>query len=288
MISKDDSFPKRSLQALASQDVFWTQFNEVNFYVEDEKKEHFYLKILQKLFYGVRISKIFPLGGKTRVVEQAATALDDKTRVFIVDNDFDSILNQVVDYKNLFYLKRYSIENYLIEEEAIYELTLEHDTTLSFENFQRTFNYSDFENDCVSVLQPLSCAFLTICRYSLGISYVGINPAHHCDVSSRPTRLKLELFNEFYGTIDARLKAKNVPMTMTEALDNSSQSISTGKECLERIPGHYLLVFLKYRLERTFKGYQMTLDSFMFRLAKNSKFESLEYLRKSISDYTTG
>ena len=73
-------------------DVFYTDFNDVNFYVEDGEQENLYEVILRKLFSGLKIARIFPLGGKTAVFQRAPSGHNDNIRNFrayIIDRDFD-------------------------------------------------------------------------------------------------------------------------------------------------------------------------------------------------------
>ena len=90
----NNGFPELSDSFLLGQDILYSQFNDINFYVEDTDQEHFYFNILIKLFPNVSFEKIFPLNGKDNVVIESKLTTDDKTKVYIVDLDFDEILNK--------------------------------------------------------------------------------------------------------------------------------------------------------------------------------------------------
>ena len=64
----NNGFPELSDSFLLGQDILYSQFNDINFYVEDTDQEHFYFNILSKLFPNVSFEKIFPLNGKDNVV----------------------------------------------------------------------------------------------------------------------------------------------------------------------------------------------------------------------------
>src|SRR6476620_3681297 len=120
MISKKESIPRKTESYLFAESVFFEQFNKVEFFFEDEKREELYYVILRKLFPDVQFQKIFCLNGKDSVIEKAETSKNKKKRIFIIDKDFDDLLGIVRhDLPNLFYLQKYSIENYYFEEEAI-------------------------------------------------------------------------------------------------------------------------------------------------------------------------
>ncbi len=58
-------------------------------------------------------------------------------------------------------------------------------------------------------------------------------------------------------------------------------------QALINIPGKYLLNFLKYRIEHLFGIPQMTLESFTYRLAKNSEFDELFFFKQRVTNYIT-
>lgn len=118
----NDVIPQMSENFRYSYDIFNLQFNEISFFVEDEYKEESYLCILRKLFPNIKFEHIYPLGGKNNVIEHASITVNEnnKRSIYIVDKDFDDILGtKKNNMENLFYLKKYCIENYLITEEAI-------------------------------------------------------------------------------------------------------------------------------------------------------------------------
>jgi hypothetical protein len=100
-------FPELTDSFLSGQDIFFGQFNEIEFYVEDTEQEHLYFNVLKKLFPDLKFEKIFPLNGKVNVVNESKLHVSNKKKVFIVDLDFDHILGTKLNYSNLFYLNKY-------------------------------------------------------------------------------------------------------------------------------------------------------------------------------------
>ena len=97
---------------LSGQDIFYLQFNEISFYIEDTDQEYFYFNILKRLFSDISFEKIFPLDGKGNILMDAQRNLGDRTKVYLADVDFDEILKVKQEFENVFYLDKYSIENY--------------------------------------------------------------------------------------------------------------------------------------------------------------------------------
>lgn len=91
----DSLIPVRSPDGLAALDIFYDEFNDVHFYVEDIDQENLYESILRKLFPEHTIARIFPLGGKPSVI--AHLSQSNSTRgIYILDKDFDDLLNKKI------------------------------------------------------------------------------------------------------------------------------------------------------------------------------------------------
>src|SRR4051812_46633890 len=109
-ITQEDSIPHKTDSYRLAESLFYRQFNDLDFYVEDSSQENLYWQLLRKLFGDIKITKIYPLGGKKNVIEFAKTHSSDLRSVCIVDKDFDALLGAMNNIGCLFYLKRYSIE----------------------------------------------------------------------------------------------------------------------------------------------------------------------------------
>lgn len=108
--------------------LFFSDFNDVNFFVEDKNKEYEYETILKRLFGDrYRISAIIAANGKQGVKEAFEEfGLNDqadvrKKNIFIVDGDFDRYVHceEMIDNPHFIYLKYYNIENYFIDQSAV-------------------------------------------------------------------------------------------------------------------------------------------------------------------------
>ncbi|MBO1361504.1 DUF4435 domain-containing protein [Acetobacter sacchari] len=127
MDNHESAFPQRSAGGLAAADIFYRNYNNFNFYVEDQDKENLYYEILRKIFPSLRFDKIFPLGGKSNIIVHARDSANASlpNRVYIVDKDFDDLLHKKETISNVFYLNKFCIENFLIQESALIEVIVE-------------------------------------------------------------------------------------------------------------------------------------------------------------------
>lgn len=275
-------FPETTSSFLKGQDILYSQFNNINFYVEDTEQENFYFVILKKLFPSVVFEKIFPLGGKNNVFDEAGLNIHNNKKVFIVDLDFDQILNQKKSQSNIFYLDRYSIENYLIEIDAIKEIIKEERPKLKDTDINTVFDLNSFMNESKNLFSDLIKYYLVIQKHSLGIENVDQDTARFCDFTKTPACLKASSLTAYHSRVESALNSTKPRLKLSRQLLNFNQHLNSIQNIINNIPGKYILNFLKYRIEHLFSYPQMSLESFTYRLAKNCSLTSLNFLKLQI------
>lgn len=111
--------------------LFYSDLNEINFFVEDKDKEFEYETIFERLFSKkYKIASIISANGKIGV-KKAFEEFGEKTidtqinNFYIVDGDFDRYINpeKMIDNKHFIYLEYYNIENYFLDEKAVYKFS---------------------------------------------------------------------------------------------------------------------------------------------------------------------
>lgn len=278
-------FPELTDSFLKGQDLLYTQFNDVSFYVEDVDQEYFYFHVLKKVFPNLSFQKIFPLNGKTNVVAEACQNVGNKGKVYIVDLDFDEILERKIDSVNLFYLDKYSIENYLIDKEAIYDLIKEHKTRWKDDDIELHFDYGQVVSHFSGALSDFAQIFLVIQFRSLGIEYFKMDPGRDFLIDNFIVRKKGQNFDSYTASVERQLKKKSKRYSLSSHVKRFKKHFGSGDARLKNIPGKYFLSLLKFALEKNKLINQMTADSFAVRLAKNCDFKKLSYLREEVSEY---
>ena len=94
---------------------FYSAYNDVDIYVEDRNLAGLYERVFTTLLpQGMKITAVIAMNGKLNVISEAKRLKSNSTRkrFFLVDGDFDWILDRSVRLKNLYYLKCYSFENF--------------------------------------------------------------------------------------------------------------------------------------------------------------------------------
>jgi hypothetical protein len=278
-------FPELTDSYLAGQDVLYQQFNEIEFYVEDIEQEHFYYNILKRLFVDIQFCKIFPLNGKNNVKDAAKLTIGNKKKIYIVDLDFDEILGIKEQIPNLFYLERYSIENYLFDKQAICELIREKNSKIKNHQIDAIFDYNNLLLKCKDLLSELSCCFILIQKFSLGKEYFGLNPARDFDLNNAGTNYRNNFITDYFLEIEALLKVVDRRYTLNAQINKLKHHYDSVQKIIINVPGKYLLNLIKHILENLNLIYQISLDSLTYKLSKECDTNDLNYLYININNY---
>lgn len=281
----DNNFPELTDSFLAGQDIMYSQFNSVDFYVEDLDQENFYFQILKKLFPLIKFEKIFPLNGKDNVKRESSLNVNVKNKIYIVDLDFDEILGWKVNNPNLFYLKRYSIENYLIDKKAIYEIIREKKPSLKNSEIETHLDYDDLISKSCECLVELTILFLIIQKHSLGLSYQTIEPNRDFDFDSNKPYYKGNIIADFRRDVESALKIKNKRYTLNAQCKNFKINFASFQSQISIIPGKYILSVIKNILQSKSLISQSPFDSFCYKLSKDINPDELEFLKTNILQY---
>lgn len=105
-------------------DMIDTDDSEIVVFVEDINKEYFYEKIFDRLFDNENmLLKPIGLGGKNKVISRfnENKEKDENDYFYLVDGDFDRYIGiELIEDDRFIYLEAYNIENYIIDENVVY------------------------------------------------------------------------------------------------------------------------------------------------------------------------
>jgi hypothetical protein len=280
------SIPFKTNAFLFGEDILYKQFNDVDFYIEDKDSENLYYVILKSLFSSISFEKIFPLNGKTNVIDQALLNVHDKNKVYLVDKDFDDILNIIVCNPNLFYLSRYSIENYLLEEEAIVEYIIENKPSTNRKDIHNDRIVESAVESIKDLLIELTCYFFIIMKYELGIKFIKMNPEQFIQLD--PPVFRPNVFSYFENDINRKLLETDNNLSLYNCVSDLKKS-GVIRNSIDDIyihcPGKYIVCFLKKAIEIKYHLRSTNTEEFCYRVAKNSKFSLLTDLKNRIESY---
>lgn len=287
MVTLEESIPTKSDSFLKGIDIFYTQFNDVNFYIEDEEQENFYHEIFRKLFPKIKLNKIFPLRGKDNVIEKSKRHIGDKKKVFLVDKDFDDLLGKKINQPNLFYLERYSIENYLLEDNSFKQYVVEEKPRTKQTTISKTFKFKECLQSACETFYELTILHLLIQERGINIKNTSLAPEQFCLFGSSIS-IKTAEINNHKADIQAKLSAIDKRLKVDNQVKKLKAKFNFKKfiDLLPHIPGKYLIKFFKCKIEHLFSLASRNIDSFIFRLAKTNDFSNLTFLKVAVNAYT--
>lgn len=281
MLSPAESIPTKSPAYLYAQSAFFTQFNDVDFYVEDSDQESLYYCILSRLFPKLTIEQISPLGGKAAVLEHAANNKTNRPSVYIVDKDFDDLLGTRTTIRSVFYLDRYCIENFVLETSAILRFIVSEKPTFTIDTANTTLDVALFLRKTIAELRSLFLDFFLVQKHALGLpnasmsvaQFARANPGWSIDpdkVAAYESKVIALL------PVSTRLEDERKKLASEFELTRRKQFVG------RNVSGKYLLALLLRRISRAFKVPGTDLSSARYRLAEYCTFSSLRGLRQEI------
>lgn len=109
-------------ESMLSYAALYSDYNDIDIFVEDKTLVGVYEYIFKRLIgNAARITSITPLNGRKGVLECARRLKSDRSRkrFFLLDGDFHWVKKRVPKIRDVYTLKCYSIENLIIEREAV-------------------------------------------------------------------------------------------------------------------------------------------------------------------------
>ena len=107
-------------------DAFYQDYVAAIFFFEDEHHEAVYERILMRLIPKLRSFQVICLGGKSKLIAKAKEVRPVGAKwLFVLDKDFDDLLGSIFVHEDVYYLRAFSLENYLVDLPGIISLAVE-------------------------------------------------------------------------------------------------------------------------------------------------------------------
>lgn len=138
--------------------MFFQYRNSIDIFTEDKQdSKEFYSALIKKLLKGtdIELNDVTPIGCKDDVIKSCKNDTDSsRKKLFIVDGDTNIIDDSFENHDNLFVLKAYCIENFLIDEESVCNYIYLSCGTKSITYIQDKLNYDIWlGNFCKSLIE---------------------------------------------------------------------------------------------------------------------------------------
>lgn len=283
MNRKEISFPQRSQGGLAATDVFYRNYNEIYFYVEDAGQENLYFSALSKLFHDIDFAKIFPLGGKPNVLKHAKDDTNSSIgkRVYILDKDFDDLLGTKENIPYVFYLDAFCVENYFLDEDAVVELVLESFPKLKRDDIREELSLDIVIPEIGESLKTLFALFFFVQLEKLEILNTSQKPEKFCKKGILWETCPKCIENYLKEALD-QCRARSISKPDENILEDFRLCAFRSAPTVNVVSGKFWLKMLFHYVKSKYTLSSITFDSFVFRVAKKCSLEELRYLVEEI------
>lgn len=264
--------------ALLNRVLFYSDYNDINIFVEDEYKEFIYENIFQRMFnYQIRINKILPMKGKPGVekaFQEYGCSYDGKSAIYLVDGDFDLVMGkEMVDSPNYIYLEKYDIESYYIDEKAVLKY-MAGKMKITQKNVLEKIEYSEWEDVTYEAMKELFINYMVAQDVFPKEKNVGLPPHSYFHKNGYVNTGKIE---EYINSLKCRIPDYDAKY---DSYKRKFETILFG-DTTRLVCGKYLLAslsnYLREKAKVTFKE-----DDFIYFLASSFDIKMLDFVKDRI------
>ncbi|BBT67428.1 hypothetical protein WP8S18E04_28120 [Aeromonas caviae] len=280
----------RSTAARLAVSKFYEDFNDIDVFIEDTALGYtkiFSILLSRTLSKNISLEKVFPLGGRGRVIDAAKNALKAKANrsaIYIVDGDLYLLCGEPDKLPdNVISLNKYCIENYLLDNDAISQVFYEETAEKSLEQINNEISLDRWIKDNVTALKKLFIWFAVSHKLKSGIPTVSIGYAKVCEQGN----ISLAKVDAICENINIQLMTQHDEYIITKTYNEVSDSINNDV-CFVK---HYVsakdfLLPLFFIKARTITGSKATNLSLKLRLAGLCDTADISKLINTISIIT--
>ncbi len=279
--------PAYSEGALQARDILFASVAKVHFFVEDQDQESLYTEVVERLFPNLDSFQVFPLAGKQNVLAHAQSTPEvglHAVRVYILDKDFDDVLQTMVVQKGVFYLDDYNIEQSIIDDHSLTRICIEERPRLRRADIRDRLAIDAAKSAWLPLLDKLHRAFALVQMHGLGIANTGIPPEKFCK-NGDPSALDPRLVDAYVDEVATALVECGALDSKRAYAEASRKIFSTGRLQIKHINGKFLARLCFHRMRRRRLVSNLTQDSMLMRCAGSSELKRLKALRARINRF---
>lgn len=257
-------------------DLFYVEFNEVNFYFEDQDQENLYEEIIKNLFPELKYSRVFPLHGKTSVLTHARQSKTDnniKNPIYIVDKDFDDLLGVMINDDRIFYLDRYCIENYLLDESALVKVLIETYPKAKKDEIKKKINLPQFYAASMDSLLPLFKLFYAVQKLGLGLKNCSAKPEEFT-LKGKPWSIDPEKIEKYFELLKTTTQNKKLNPPLTDPFNDFRTKLCNTIPSESLVSGKFIAAVMFHYIKSKYSLGSISFESFIYRTAKNHDYSN--------------
>lgn len=273
---------KYSFEGELARASLYSDFNDINLYVEDTNKEYEYETVLKRLLgEKYSITTIFGLGGKQAVKKaffENGEETAGKQNYYIVDGDFDRIISpeEMIDNSHFIYLKAYNIESYYIDEKACLKFAKGKLRQID-ENVLKRIDFNEWKKTIVSQSSKLFLCYCFLKKYHPETESVNRKSCLFIDSKTGFERIDGAYQNFIKSVI---LPLDNKYLEKIKQIDKKYKEIY-GSDYYNLICGKFLLDSLSFYLKsKGLKSFKH--EDLRWSLINDFDIKKLDYIKETI------
>lgn len=280
-----EGIPQYSIEAELAIPVLYKSYSNLIIYVEDTDRVNIYETILSRVLNKeIDFNSIRPTGGKTRMKEifSAADEQTFNTCFFIADLDFDKILNrEMIKHPNFIYLKRYSIENYLVDENVGIEF-VNGRLGRGKKRCKELLNFRAWLNELQILYKPLISLFVIVQKLEIGLPNSKTRAEEF--ITNSGWKVDKNKLRRYFQEVAKAFDQKGEKLIPQLLKTNREISEMYSKDYWRIIPGKQLLtIFIRFLTGYT-NNKRYFLDDFIHQASKDCDITELMFIKERI-DY---
>jgi len=270
-----DSIPARTPKSKYAKSYLYHDYNDIDFFIEDTDKNtiKILLELIQRsLSKSIKVSQLFPLGGRDKVKDKYINRDDQRKQIFIIDGDLYLLFENTTFQKGLVSLEKYCIENYLLDENAIHELLYQECSSYNNKDLMiKDFSYNKWFKKQDKLLSKLFLEYAIEKKNKLGLTTIKYNVARL--QKKKGSKLLCELDNILINKRIKNLKKEiktflNIVTYSNDRLDISSKLINNQLNSTIYVSSKDYIFPLIFRRIKKFANTNINDSNFLFRLSQ--------------------
>ncbi len=267
-----------SESGLLNRVIFYSDYNDINIFVEDEKKEYIYENIFERMFNNtIKIEKILPMKGKPGVekaFQEYGSSYNGKPAIYLVDGDFDLIMEkEMILNNNYIYLEKYNIESYYLDKKAVL-MYMAGKLKKTKEEVSIIIKYSEWEKYIYDAMKELFINYMISQEVFPSEKNVGQSPYYYLN---KDGTINANALNDYINGLKCRITDYDA---LYESYKRKFETTLSG-DASRLICGKYLLASLSNYLRVT-AGVSFKQDDFVYYLASSFEIKTLDYVKERI------
>lgn len=206
-----------------------------------------------------------------------------------MDKDFDDLLGKVYQQANVFYLDRYCIENFLLEENAIIKYIIDERPRLKAGSVRRELQFQMAWDGIVKQLSTPFAMFFVVQKYNIAaLQHTSHKPDVFCALADK-CKVDKQKVSDYAKQVKKKAATQGISIDMIKELDACSAIFELNQQAQLKgtnVSGEFILCLLAHRITKIFAlDHLADLKSLAFRLAQECNLSSLCTLQKRVNSY---